>query len=208
MSDSRLVIAGRAFHSRLLLGTGKFSSNDVMRDALAASGSEIVTVALRRADLSGNGDAFANILDFIDPEKYLLLPNTSGAMNAEEAVRLAPNSPLLRISLAQVYIESNDPKVNKRAIAYLNDAMRTEDKETQGWHLLATAYGRDNQIGMAALALAEEGLVAGKKKDAQQQALRAKALLPKNSASYNRADNIHREAEHIEDSGGGVANVH
>ena len=50
----------------------------------------------------------------------------------EEAVRLAPAAPLLRISLAQVYIESNDPKVNKRAIAYLNDAMRTEDKETQG----------------------------------------------------------------------------
>jgi thiazole synthase len=60
-----------------------------MRDTLEASGTEIVTVALRRADLSGTSDPFANILDFIDPEKYLLLPNTSGAMNAEEAVRLA-----------------------------------------------------------------------------------------------------------------------
>jgi len=60
-----------------------------MRDALAASGAEIVTVALRRADLSGKKDLFANILDFVDPEKYLLLPNTSGAMNADEAVRLA-----------------------------------------------------------------------------------------------------------------------
>jgi predicted Zn-dependent protease len=126
----------------------------------------------------------------------------------EEAVRLAPGAPLLRISLAQVYIESNDPTQNKRAIAYLNDALRTEDKEATGWHLLATAYGRDNQIGMAALALAEEGLVAGNKKNAQQQALRAKALLPKNSAGYNRAENIHREAENIEDSPGGVANVH
>ena len=84
-----LVIAGRTFTSRLLLGTGKFSSNKLMRDALAASGTEIVTVALRRADLSGTSDPFANILDFIDPEKYLLLPNTSGAVNAEEAVRLA-----------------------------------------------------------------------------------------------------------------------
>lgn len=84
-----LVIAGRTFTSRLLLGTGKFSSNEIMRDALAASGTEIVTVALRRADLSGTSDPFANILDFIDPEKYLLLPNTSGAVNAEEAVRLA-----------------------------------------------------------------------------------------------------------------------
>ena len=84
-----LVIAGRTFRSRLLLGTGKFSSNELMRDALAASGTEIVTVALRRADLTGSNDPFANILDFIDPEKYLLLPNTSGAMNADEAVRLA-----------------------------------------------------------------------------------------------------------------------
>jgi thiazole synthase len=84
-----LTIAGRTFKSRLFLGTGKFPSNEAMRDALAASGTEIVTVALRRADLSGGHDPFANILDFIDPEKYLLLPNTSGAMNAEEAVRLA-----------------------------------------------------------------------------------------------------------------------
>ena len=62
---------------------------ELMRDALEASGTEIVTVALRRADLSGKGDPFANILEFIDGEKYLILPNTSGAMDAEEAVRLA-----------------------------------------------------------------------------------------------------------------------
>lgn len=86
---STLTIAGRTFSSRLFLGTGKFPSNEAMRDALAASGAEIVTVALRRADLSGGHDPYANILDFIDSEKYLLLPNTSGAMNAEEAVRLA-----------------------------------------------------------------------------------------------------------------------
>jgi len=84
-----LVIAGRTFRSRLILGTGKFPSPVAMRDALAASGTEMVTVALRRADLSGQKDPFANILEFIDPQKYLLLPNTSGAMNAEEAVRLA-----------------------------------------------------------------------------------------------------------------------
>lgn len=84
-----LVIAGRTFRSRLMVGTGKFSSHEMMRAALEASGAEIVTVALRRADLSGKQDPYANILEFIDPEKYLLLPNTSGAMNAEEAVRLA-----------------------------------------------------------------------------------------------------------------------
>ena len=86
--NSPLTIAGRQFQSRLMLGTGKFASGELMRDAIVASGTEIVTVALRRADLTGKGDPFANILDFI-PKNVLLLPNTSGAMNAEEAVRLA-----------------------------------------------------------------------------------------------------------------------
>ncbi len=89
LTGQPLTIAGRRFHSRLLLGTGKFASPEAMRDALAASGTELVTVALRRADLSGQRDPFANILEFIDPQRYLLLPNTSGAMNAGEAVRLA-----------------------------------------------------------------------------------------------------------------------
>src|SRR5271156_2817832 len=89
LSNQPLVIAGRIFRSRLILGTGKFSSPEAMRDGLEASGAEMVTVALRRADLSGKKDPFANILEFIDPTKFLLLPNTSGAMNAEEAVRLA-----------------------------------------------------------------------------------------------------------------------
>ena len=91
MSDkpSKLKIADREFTSRLLVGTGKFSSNEAMRDALIASGTEIVTVALRRADLSGKHDPFANILDFIDLKKFLLLPNTSGARDANDAVRIA-----------------------------------------------------------------------------------------------------------------------
>jgi thiazole synthase len=89
MLPKPLVIADRTFHSRLFLGTGKFPSPESMRDALAASGTEIVTVALRRVDLTGQRDPFANILDFIDPSRYLLLPNTSGAMNADEAIRLA-----------------------------------------------------------------------------------------------------------------------
>lgn len=87
--SSSLVIAGREFSSRLIVGTGKFSSPESMRRALEASGTGMVTVALRRADLSGDRDPFANILEFIDPQRYLILPNTSGAMNADEAVRLA-----------------------------------------------------------------------------------------------------------------------
>src|SRR5512137_597394 len=81
-----LVIAGRTFRSRLMVGTGKFSSNAAMVAAMEGSGCEIVTVALRRVDVDNPHDS---ILAHIDREKYLLLPNTSGARDAEEAVRLA-----------------------------------------------------------------------------------------------------------------------
>jgi thiazole synthase len=84
--DDPLVIAGRSFGSRLLMGTGKFPSPGSMEAALEASGAEIVTVALRRVDFAGGRD---DILGHVDPKRYLLLPNTSGARDAEEAVRLA-----------------------------------------------------------------------------------------------------------------------
>src|SRR5437764_3064771 len=82
-----LIIAGRSFSSRLIVGTGKFGSFEVMRDAIDASGAEMVTVALRRVDLEATGGP--DILQFIDAERYLLLPNTSGAVDADEAVRIA-----------------------------------------------------------------------------------------------------------------------
>lgn len=81
-----LKIADKTFKSRLLLGTGKFPSNQVLKESLLASECEIVTVALRRVDLNSQQES---ILDAVDREKYLLLPNTSGARTAEEAVRLA-----------------------------------------------------------------------------------------------------------------------
>ena len=117
----------------------------------------------------------------------------------EEAVHLAPGAPLLRIALAQAYIEAGDPALNKRAIAYLNDASREEGRDSEVWHFLAVAYGRDNQIGMAALSIAEQALANGKKKDAIQQAERAKHLLARNSAAYARAEEIHREAKQGDD---------
>jgi thiazole synthase len=85
-TDEPLVIAGREFRSRLLTGTGKYDSFETMRDALAASGSEIVTVAVRRIDLDAAGDD--DITAYL-PEGMLLLPNTSGCETAEEAVRTA-----------------------------------------------------------------------------------------------------------------------
>lgn len=81
-----LIIAGRSFNSRLMVGTGKFSSNTAMVAAMEGSGCEIVTVALRRVDVDNPQDS---LLNHIDPKRYLLLPNTSGARDAEEAVRLA-----------------------------------------------------------------------------------------------------------------------
>jgi thiazole synthase len=82
----KLIIAGREFSSRLLVGTGKFASNALMVQAMEASGCEIVTVALRRVDIDNPAD---DMLAHIDPKKYLLLPNTSGARDAEEVIRLA-----------------------------------------------------------------------------------------------------------------------
>jgi thiazole synthase len=88
LSYQPLQIADRSFSSRLLLGTGKFSSPAQMAASCKASGSGLVTVALKRASLSGK-DAYADILEFLDGNQYLILPNTAGAMNAEEAVRIA-----------------------------------------------------------------------------------------------------------------------
>jgi thiazole synthase len=82
-----LVIAGREFGSRLFLGTGKFPSNAALRGAIDASGTEMVTVALRRVDTAPSAEG--DILDAIDADRVLLLTNTSGADDAEEAVRLA-----------------------------------------------------------------------------------------------------------------------
>ena len=84
--DTPLVIGGQTFTSRLLMGTGKFSSPEVMKEALQESGTEMVTVALRRVNIHDPGDS---ILSNVDRDRYVLLPNTSGARDAEEAVRLA-----------------------------------------------------------------------------------------------------------------------
>ncbi len=86
MSPSPLVIAGVEFSSRLFVGTGKFSSGEVMRRSLEASGTQLVTVALGRVHTGGEPD---DILGHLDPERYRLLPNTSGTRSAREAVLAA-----------------------------------------------------------------------------------------------------------------------
>jgi len=82
-----LVIAGRTFRSRLFLGTGKYPDFATMAAALDASGTEVVTVALRRVNLDERGKG--SLLDFVAPERYLLLPNTAGCYTADEAIRTA-----------------------------------------------------------------------------------------------------------------------
>ncbi len=86
MSDP-LIIAGRRFTSRLVVGTGKYPSFPLMRDAHEASGTEMVTVAVRRVDLSASGEA--SLLAWIDTTRIFLLPNTAGCYTADDAVRTA-----------------------------------------------------------------------------------------------------------------------
>jgi thiazole synthase len=86
MSDA-LILAGREFRSRLIVGTGKYPSLQVMREAHEASGADMVTVAVRRVDLKARGPE--NLLDHIDIKKMFILPNTAGCYNADEAVRTA-----------------------------------------------------------------------------------------------------------------------
>ncbi|MGH8481368.1 MAG: thiazole synthase [Nevskiaceae bacterium] len=86
LKDRPLTIAGRAYASRLLVGTGKYRDFDQTRRAIEASGAEIVTVALRRTNLGQNKDE-PNLLDVLDPKRYTILPNTAGCYTADEAVR-------------------------------------------------------------------------------------------------------------------------
>jgi thiazole synthase len=85
--DEPLVIAGRTMRSRLLVGTGKYRSNREMVEAIEASGAEVVTVAVRRVDLDRTKEE--GVLYHLDPEQYLLLPNTAGCYTADEAIRYA-----------------------------------------------------------------------------------------------------------------------
>ncbi|HJO18410.1 MAG: thiazole synthase [Vicinamibacterales bacterium] len=87
MTDTPLVIAGKSFHSHLLVGTGKYPSNDVMVRAHEVSGAEIITVAVRRVNV--NDHSKESLLDYIDTTKYSLLPNTAGCYTAEDAIRTA-----------------------------------------------------------------------------------------------------------------------
>ena len=108
----------------------------------------------------------------------------------QEAVRLQPDSVLLRVSLAQVQVELESADLTKPAIANLTDAVRREPDNGSAWHFLAVAYGRNNDLGMSALALAEEGMANGDRKLALQQSTRALQLLKVGTPARLRAQDL------------------
>lgn len=87
LADTPLVIGGREFRSRLMVGTGKYASNEQMVAAIAASGAEVVTVAVRRVDLDRSREE--GVLYHLSPERFFLLANTAGCYTADEAIRYA-----------------------------------------------------------------------------------------------------------------------
>src|SRR5438046_9282367 len=86
MAADKLVVAGKTYASRLLVGTGKYRDFDETRRAIEASGAEIVTVAIRRTNIGQNAGE-PSLLDALPPSRFTILPNTAGCYNAEDAVR-------------------------------------------------------------------------------------------------------------------------
>lgn len=95
MGDDLFVLAGKQFHSRLIIGTGKYGSDDTMNKAIEKANCEMITVAVRRVDFKRE---HKDIVSAIDREKMFILPNTSGAQNAEEAIRIARLARAMRLS--------------------------------------------------------------------------------------------------------------
>lgn len=86
-TNDPLVLGGRTFKSRLIVGTGKYKTFSLMREALEKSGTEIVTVAVRRVNMTDRSKE--SLLDYIDPQRFMILPNTAGCYTAEEAIRIS-----------------------------------------------------------------------------------------------------------------------
>ncbi|MCH9012244.1 MAG: M48 family metallopeptidase [Proteobacteria bacterium] len=112
----------------------------------------------------------------------------------EAAVRLLPDSPQLRLGLAQVMIEMNDPALDRKALGHLAETLRREPDNSFAWRLSAIAHGRHGDVGLTALALAEGALARGKPREARDQAFRAQKILAENSAGWLRAADIEKTA--------------
>ncbi len=116
----------------------------------------------------------------------------------ERAVQLMPEQPLFNIELAQVQLETNDPKLIQKAKDELNVALNVESDNAEAWRFLAIAYGRGGNEGMASLALAEQNMAQGNYREAGRQAQRAQKLLPP-GAQRQRAQDIGADAKRQQD---------
>jgi predicted Zn-dependent protease len=127
----------------------------------------------------------------------------------ETAVRLLPEAPQLHLGLAQVQLEANDselngpelnapdlnaPDLNARALGHLTEVLRYEPDNAFAWRLTAIAHGRNGDVGMTALALAESALARGQGEEARQQAVRAQKILAEYSAGWLRASDVEQAA--------------
>ncbi|MGB8274127.1 MAG: M48 family metalloprotease [Alphaproteobacteria bacterium] len=108
----------------------------------------------------------------------------------EKAAKYFPDSPLILVSLAQAQLETNDPSLNKAALANLQRALHVDARLVPAWGQLAVAQGRMGDIGLAALALAEKAYLLGDDKEARAQVARAQKLLPRDSSGWLRAEDI------------------
>jgi len=113
----------------------------------------------------------------------------------EQSVKLLPDSALLRTALGQAMIETGDPARLQPAIAHLEEAVRLDHQSPFTWRQLAIAYGRKGELGLAALALAEQALIVGDTREARLQSQRAQKQLPVGSPGHIRALDIERSAE-------------
>ncbi len=109
-------------------------------------------------------------------------------------MRRLPESPQLRLGLAQVMIEMNDPALDRKALGHLAETLRHEPNNSFAWRLSAIAHGRRGDVGLTALALAESALARGKPGEARDQAVRAQKILAENSAGWLRAADIEKTA--------------
>jgi predicted Zn-dependent protease len=116
----------------------------------------------------------------------------------QRATELLPNEPLIRIDLARIQVDQDAPESYRAAIENLKLAQRSEPDNGEIWRLLSIAYGRDNQLGMASLAMAERALLQRNRTDARGLAERAERLLPSGSAAWLRAQDIRQAAERLE----------
>lgn len=152
MQDRPLLLDGKEYRSRLMVGTGKYATLELMEEALRESGAEIITVALRRIDFSKKGER--NILDALPPEKYTILPNTAGCYTREDAVKVARLGRELEIGNLVKLEVIGDPKT------LLPDVVATLDatKQLVDEGFVVMAYTNDDPI--MALKLQEAGAAA------------------------------------------------